>query len=393
MIKYLLFIITFFSFAFANPATEEIKAKEREKAYQVFYKNYPKMYANIKLPDSLVGRVVEYVGRDLKFSIITRNIDSDVLGRDKEIMKAAYEESLDTLKRNSGNVIKASLIYNAIVQDSRNTLKDTFAMQTIIPLIPFSYQATKVLYENAAYPVLLKYKKEILAAIEKRKLFENEFNRNDDTALVALKIFLSNKQERELIRKDTTLSKVLQNQDHLLALLGDEIAENRIINRYNNTISFNEIRKAIKELVFVNSRRTIKALLYNFNEDVFYCDCMVSIRVPIINELYRLYPDEHLLGRLDQYFIGYDNGLADSSWYSWEDFAKEVKEKGLRLEDYTGIWISDYIKSVLAWIKRKYDIIPPKTDTPFVLHKDMCGTLKILNCDKTSIIRKPHNKL
>ena len=392
MRKHILFIIMSFAVAFADSTTEDVKTRERNKAYQVFHENFPKMYANIEVPDTIVGRIFQHTGRDFIFGTGLRSRDDDVLGRDKRIMREAYERSLDTLNRNSGDVIMASLIYNAISQDSKNTLKDSLAMQSIIATIPFSLQATRVLYENAAYPGLQKYRNEILSAIEKRKLFDDSSERTKDTALVALKIFLSNKQEREIIRKDTTLWGVIQNQDHLLALLGDPIAENRLIERYNNTKSFSEIRRTARNLVFVNSPKTIRALLNNFNEDVFLCGCMESIRVPIINELYRLYPDERLLGRLDQYFIGYSHKLADSSWADWEWHAKRVKEAGLPFEDWTGIWIPDYVKFVLNWIKKKYNIIPPKTNKPLALHKDMCGTLTLIGCSG-EVIRKPHNRL
>jgi hypothetical protein len=277
--------------------------------------------------------------------------------------------------------------YNGSIEKSE-VLHDSLAMKVLIPLLLFerpdigiidrSRKISNFIYErfyySTNYHLLHINSKNILNHINRyisereelekiQKTFLSLRGNSEaysfrmtgrDSIVIALKILLSDKEERAAIAKDTILEKYIGKQYYLHALLGNKIAEEDLILSHKYNTRFDERRKFIRQMVFINSPKTINAVLESFNDDVYDISCPASIRIPIINEMSRLYPQEPILRKMT-------NPKIKESFFSFGAPKPEPE------------WTLKYVESVLDWIKNEFGIIPSGDNKSLQLYKNGRG--------------------
>ncbi|MDR0303868.1 MAG: hypothetical protein LBH98_03735 [Chitinispirillales bacterium] len=322
------------------------------------------------LRDSLKADMERYVSKFInegkELGIEIQNLCDELLGGNFKNLKKMINFTLDYNKFASGSVV---------LRDSLSAC----LMVSFLPLDPIS--VIDILYYTAEYKALYNNSNKIIGLINRHsfsrrneeeehiKAFEKKIYPIDnhlDSIAASLKILLSNKQERMKLGKDTAfVNKYVGNRLYLRALLGDTQSENKLIESYKNDTTFIGRREKLRELVFVNSPKAIKTVVESFNDEIYNKrSCSTSIRVPIINELSRIYQDDKNLRKLTDV----ECFLPLGATYPF----RAPRYFSLR----TGMepsWTADYVKSILNWIKKEFNIIPNGGNKSLRLQKNDMG--------------------
>ena len=381
---------------------EKYTFSDTSNLVKIFLDNVPVMIKNLKekqiaVPDSVNENYIRLVSepylswleknKEMAFDYNMQKLYNDLLTGNIINMKydGIRNDEIGKMKFMSSELRDVMLDYNRDIERSV-VLHDSLSAYIISSFLSlYKMYMLNVLYYRANYKVLRDNSNIIMGAVNNYFNMQKEFDlleiwsnneykekdmiprlgempwadiwapyhrykeREEDSLYTALKILLANKQERAKLLKDTIFVKrYVGNQLYLLATLGDTQAEDKLIKAYQADKTFKGRRNILRQLVFVNTPKTINAVVTSFNDEIYDHPCSASIRVPIINELSRLYPDEKILRRLTETKFDADKKPTYPFFYTrsvW-DCGKEPN------------WTAEYVQSVLNWIKKKFNITP-----------------------------------
>jgi len=330
-----------------------------------------------RIPDMAPNRLRDSITDDIKHHI------NKFIGEKRNFadnIQKLYDEFLDGDFVGMRSMINIILDYNKFVSGS-TVMRDSLATYLLVSFLPLNVSlAMDVLYYATEYKNLYDNSSKIIKLIDfyclsrrndEEELFK-EFDRRaiswtnrPDSIGGALKVLLSDRQERLKLAKDTSfVRKYVGNRLYLQALLGDTIAENRLISYYKNDMTFLGRRELLRQLVFVNSPKTIKAVVESFNDEIYDSPCSASIRVPIINELSRIFSEKKILKRLTEV----EPFLPLGSTYPFRTPVFFSPQTGVEPR-----WTAEYVKSVLNWIKKEFNVVPAGNNKTFRLQKSDRG--------------------
>ncbi len=281
----------------------------------------------VRQSDLMLQNLMEKYERENKQPYLEKFVNS-IIEKKNRLSSISDEQRAIYL----GNI---ALAYNAGMTNSR-LLTDSVAILTCLQLLSDNnasvraYVAHDVLW-MASYTAFQKYNKHFLGNVSV------DTCNGDILALYVLSKTEELSEKPDSIRSKClqtmrdSLSKTLayQKRYEVLALLGDTIAENRLVAEYNTTTNFKEKERLIRQLVYVGTNKTIHTVLKSFNAPIIDKNAFdLSIRIPIIRELRRRYPDVSLLQEFDLISVDSDTLLQNEEW------AHNYIEKTLR-------WIHD----------------------------------------------------
>jgi hypothetical protein len=397
------------TFIFAQPQRDlehelyragERKADEIRQKYapdtvafvRTFLDNVPTMIKRLREKEKEIE-----IKDSVAWRLYTHRLNSNPRNAFEYGVQKLYDELSTGNLENVNGLLGVMVRYNTRVANSV-ILRDSLTVYLIASFASFRNQqrdlrAIRTLYYTADYETLRTNSDVIMRWVNSYLSMQNEFKQlkkwwdnehyeagieplfervswyhtlEADYVAVALRILLSSEEERAKLAKDTVFLKERGGgRLYLRAALGDTEAEDELIEEYRNETTFNGRREILRQLLFVNSHRSITAALEGFSDEIYDHPCSASVRVSIINQLSRLYPDEEKFRRLTETDIL--DGTPTYPFTAGTPFTSGTEPD----------WVAEYVESILSWMKESFNVIPSGGNKTLRLQKYDRGGCRI----------------
>lgn len=277
----------------------------------------------------------------------------------KKILIKYIEEDKTNWEKNREDILDAfsNLCIGTSLKDTSVSFShDTVLIHGMVKVLDcgeqkFERRALRALTRYSPYKYLKLYSKEIIKRVRASS------NTSKDKKEL---IILSDPPENirmEMI-KDSTINLPFK------ARLGDNMAEDSLIQILKEAKNFLDASKAINNLFICGTKKSLSSIFNEFNSPIYSKNRMGcinnSLRKVIIEGLQRYYPDEKLLN--DRYNSLYRETSVVKICEQYYCFDKEIKK---------------YLEGVVIWGKKEFGTTPRGEIGEPILFKGPCDSVKV----------------